>query len=88
MGRTCKVFTAVTLFAALAIPVHVAAQDEQDHNNHHKHHRYQLIDMGTFGGSQSAIYFPVDDNDKSVNKGGVTVSFPRLPLPSSRIAIR
>lgn len=40
--------TALTLFATLAIPVQLAAQDEQDH--HHMHNYYQLIDIGTFGG--------------------------------------
>jgi probable HAF family extracellular repeat protein len=38
---------ALALFALLAIPVQLAAQDEPDH--HHYHH-YQLIDLGTFGG--------------------------------------
>jgi probable HAF family extracellular repeat protein len=46
-----------------------------DPNTHHQHHHYKLIDMGTFGGHESAINFAVDDNDRSVNKRGVTVGF-------------
>ena len=40
---------AIALFTALAIPLRLAAQNNQDHNNGNKHHHYVLIDMGTFG---------------------------------------
>ena len=46
---TC--ITAMTLFAALAVPTSLAADDTGDH--HHKHHHYQLIDLDTFGGPSS-----------------------------------
>jgi probable HAF family extracellular repeat protein len=72
-SRFLILLTAITLFAALAMPVRVAAQDKQNH--HHKHHHYQLIDMGTFGGSESAVNFPVDLNDRGINKHAVTVGF-------------
>jgi hypothetical protein len=39
--------TAMTLFAALAMPVSLAADIEGDHD--HKHHHYRLITVGTFG---------------------------------------
>jgi hypothetical protein len=35
-------FTAITSFVALAIPVSLAAQDNQDH--HPTHHHYSLVD--------------------------------------------
>jgi len=51
-SRYLMLTTALPLFAALAIPVRLGAQDEK---RNHKHHHYQLIDMGTFGGPQSYI---------------------------------
>jgi probable HAF family extracellular repeat protein len=44
---------AMTLFAALAIPIHLAAQNNQESKP--KHHHYKLIDMGTLGGPQSYV---------------------------------
>jgi hypothetical protein len=44
-SRTLILFSGITLFAALAIPVQLVAQ----------HTRYKLIDIGTFGGPQSFI---------------------------------
>jgi hypothetical protein len=52
-SRILILFTAMTLFAALVVPVRLTAQDNRDH--HHKHHRYKLIDMGTFGGPSSYL---------------------------------
>ena len=49
-ARFLMLLTAVTLFAALAIPVRLAAQDNQDHNDNHKLHHYKLTDLGSFGG--------------------------------------
>ena len=43
--------TALSLFAALAIPVSAAADDGEVH--HHKHRHYKIIDMGTFAGLAS-----------------------------------
>jgi probable HAF family extracellular repeat protein len=44
---------ATTLFAALAIPIHLAAQNNQDSKP--VHHHYKLIDVGTLGGPQSYV---------------------------------
>ncbi|PYV69229.1 MAG: pyrrolo-quinoline quinone [Acidobacteria bacterium] len=44
-SRTLTLISAITLFAALALPVRLAAQ----------HTRYKLVDIGTFGGSESYI---------------------------------
>ena len=66
---------ALSLFAALAIPVQVAAQ----------HTRYKLIDLGTFGGPQSYVnipngYAPVL-NDRRTVTGWADTSTPD-PYPS------
>ena len=50
-SRTLTFIAALTLFAALAVPVGLAGQDKRDDND--KHHHYKLIDMGTFGGPSS-----------------------------------
>src|SRR5438445_13332675 len=51
--RTLTWVPTLTLLTVLAIPVRLAAQDNQEHNKKHKHHHYQVIDVGTFGGPQS-----------------------------------
>src|SRR5215469_1627171 len=57
---------------ALAAAFRLAAQDTQ---NPSKHHHYKLIDMGTFGGSISAINFPADINNRAIGTRGTTVGF-------------
>jgi probable HAF family extracellular repeat protein len=52
-SRFVTCLTAITLFATLAIPVHLAAQDNQD-PNHHKHVRYTVTVLGTLGGGFSS----------------------------------
>jgi len=41
----------ITLLALLAIPIHLAAQNNQESKP--QHHHYKVIDMGTFGGPSS-----------------------------------
>jgi hypothetical protein len=56
-----RLLGAVTLAAALAVPVRLAAQDGTAQANKPKHHHYQLIDLGTFGGPTSGLsrfHFP------------------------------
>src|ERR1700730_13964896 len=78
-SRTVTCITAVTLFAALAIPVRLAAQDNRDH--HHKHHHYRLIDMGTFGGPISAINFATDINNNAASRRGGVVGYSATSAP-------
>jgi uncharacterized membrane protein len=52
----CQFWTrliALTLFAVLAIPVSLAAQNTAEPNHPHQYHHYQIADVGTFGGPQS-----------------------------------
>jgi probable HAF family extracellular repeat protein len=44
---------AVSLLAALAVPVQLAAQEKDKQHHPHQYHHYQLVDPGTFGGTQS-----------------------------------
>ena len=55
-SRFSTSFVAVTIWASLAIPLPVTAQNKRDQGK--KHHHYQVIDMGTFGGPNSSINYP------------------------------
>src|SRR5690348_2963675 len=55
-SRTLTWMTAMTLFAALAVPMRLAAQDGTAQANKPKHHHYKLVDLGTFGGPNSGVF--------------------------------
>jgi probable HAF family extracellular repeat protein len=81
-SRTLTCITAIALFAVLAIPVRLVAQDDRDHQ--HKHHHYKLIDMGTFGGPESYILpTPAIGSHNQVNKRGSTVGGAGTPIPTT-----
>jgi probable HAF family extracellular repeat protein len=67
------------LFAALALPLRLAAQDKQDHN--HRHHHYRLIDIGTFGGPNNGLPFGLDLNNQGTVAGcaDTSTSNPKYP---------
>jgi hypothetical protein len=77
-STTLMCLVAIMFFAALAIPVRLAAQANQDHRNSHHHHRYQLIDLGTFGGPAS--YFS-NGADGILNNHGKAVGYADTPTP-------
>jgi hypothetical protein len=78
-SRTWTWMTAVYLFAALAMPVGMAAQDSPSQDHKPKHHQYRLIDMGTFGGPASYASAGGLANPFLNNRG--TVSGGRILLP-------
>jgi probable HAF family extracellular repeat protein len=78
-SRTLMFVTAMTLFAAVPMPLRLAAQNNQDHN--HKHHHYQLIDMGTFGGPVSSNVPFIQGG--TLNSRGVTVGWSATSTPTT-----
>jgi hypothetical protein len=71
-SRRSILFTAATLFSALAIPPQPAAQSKGDQMNA-RHHHYHLIDMGTFGGPVSSI--GQGPPSSQLNRHGLTVGW-------------
>src|SRR5215469_885033 len=54
-SRRCTISVALNLFAAFAIPLGLAAQDTTAQAKKAQHHHYKFIDIGTFGGPNSAV---------------------------------
>jgi len=65
--------TAMTLFASLAMPLLLVAQDNPD--RHQQPHHYKLIDMGTFGG-------PASNGIPFLNSHGMTIGGSATPIPA------
>jgi probable HAF family extracellular repeat protein len=73
-SKTWTRITALALFAALALPVQLAAQDKAKRHHHHQYHHYQLIDIGTFGGPNSTYLEPFPGpGSRLLNNTGVAV---------------
>jgi len=53
-SKTWTRIIALTLFAALAMPVSLMAQGKSS-QKHAKHHQYKVVDLGTFGGPSSSV---------------------------------
>src|SRR5580692_12637613 len=64
-----RTIAAITLFAALAMTLRLAAQDNQDLR--HKHHHYRVIDLGTLGGTFSQAF---GISDEGWINGGSTLT--------------
>jgi hypothetical protein len=75
--------TAVSLFAALAIPVNIAAQDNEEHDHKPRHHTYKLVDLGTFGGPNSLVNGPtvpiLSNNGTYAGEAETSIPDPNAP---------
>src|SRR6266566_3590842 len=70
--RTLTCITAITLFAALALPGELAAQ----------HTRYKLIDIGTFGGPASYFTSPgIGPGSQVLSNRGMLAGKADTPIP-------
>src|SRR5664280_385717 len=77
-SRAWMWMTVVYLFAALAMPVWTAAQDNPSPDNHHRHHQYRLIDIGTFGGPTS---YNFSENAQPMNSRGIVTGQADTSIP-------
>lgn len=67
----------MTLFAAMAGPARSSPQDNTSQANTPKHHHYKLIDIGTFGGSNSSVAL----TEQVVNDRGMVTGGADTPIP-------
>jgi len=74
----CITAVATALCTLLAIPVQLAAQDNQDH--HHMHHHYQLIGLGTFGGPGNVV--AIEPFQNVINSNGTVVGGADTSIPA------
>jgi len=68
---------AMTLFAALAIPVGLVAQDVTAQADKPKHHHYKFIDLGTLGGPGSGVF----DSQRELTRKGAVVGAADTAIP-------
>jgi probable HAF family extracellular repeat protein len=76
-SRILRRITAIGLFAALAIPVRLAAQEQQQQEHKKEHTRYRLVDIGTFGGPSSNV----NPGTVVINKQGAVVGSADTTIP-------
>ena len=77
-SRTRMWINVVYLFATLAIPVGMPAQDNQSPD--HKHHQYKLIDIGTLGGPAS-YYSAAGFGSQVLNDQGTVAGYGDTSMP-------
>jgi probable HAF family extracellular repeat protein len=81
-SKTWTRIIALTLFAALAMPVRLPAQDKAKPHHHHQYHHYQLVDIGTFGGPNSSFLEPLPGpGSRILNSSGTAMGSGDTPTP-------
>jgi len=76
-SKICTRIIALTVLAALAIPVQLAAQASAQPQ--HQYHHYQLVDAGTFGGPSSGLQNPGLPRPGVLNNRGTLVGWANTP---------
>ena len=79
----CRIWmwmTAVCLFAALATPAWITAQDNNSQENRHRYHQYKLVDVGTLGGPAS-YYSAAGVGSQILNNAGTVIGYGDTALP-------
>jgi probable HAF family extracellular repeat protein len=84
-SKILRFTTALSLLAALAVPVQLAAQNRAKQDQPHQPHHYQIVDLGsTFGGPQS-YFVPASGQDIAgsavLNRDGTAVAFADTSMP-------
>ena len=80
-SRTLIFMTVMIVFAALAIPIGLVAQNDVQPNKT-KHHHYKFIDLGTFGGPTSrndAIYPALNNSGTVIGMADTNAPDPSYP---------
>jgi len=77
-SKTWTRIIALTLFAAVVLPLQLAAQNTAKPHHHHQYHHYQLNDVGTFGGPNSSYYVP-QPGARPLNNSGTAVGSADTP---------
>ena len=80
-SKTWMRIIVLALFAALALPLHLAAQNTAKRHHHHKYHHYQINDVGTFGGPSSYLNLPPFPRAGVLNNRGTVVGFADTATP-------
>ena len=72
-----KILMVASVVALLALPSQFAAQDNRGHISQ-KHHHYKLIDVGTFGGPNAYLSYPLP-GEVQINRHGLVAGVADTP---------
>ena len=80
-SKTRTRMIALTLFAALVLPLQLAAQSTAKQHHQHQYHHYQVIAPGTLGGPGNALIAPFFPRTGVLNNQGTLVGWALTSAP-------